>query len=128
MFLSFPPPTKMFQFRGLAHFRVLGLLPSGLSHSEILGSILVCKSPRLIAAYHVFLRLPTPRHPPDALVYLFSKKTSFHPYAIVKELTFSGPPSSLLGSHSCNRTVTRLLPNKAWLESIFRMREPEWWA
>ena len=85
-------------------------------------------SPRLIAAYHVFLRLPTPRHPPDALVYLFSKKTSFHPYAIVKELTFSGPPSSLLGSHSCNRTVTRLLPNKAWLESIFRMREPEWWA
>ena len=34
MFLSFPPPTKMFQFRGLAHFRVLGLLPSGLSHSE----------------------------------------------------------------------------------------------
>ena len=64
MFLSFPPPTKMFQFRGLAHFRVLGLLPSGLSHSEILGSILVCKSPRLIAAYHVFRRLQEPRHPP----------------------------------------------------------------
>ena len=30
MFLSFPPPTKMFQFRGLAHFRVTGLLPAGL--------------------------------------------------------------------------------------------------
>ena len=60
MFLSFPPPTKMFQFRGLAHFRVTGLLPAGLSHSEILGSILVCKSPRLIAAYHVFLRLQEP--------------------------------------------------------------------
>ena len=69
MFLSFPPPTKMFQFRGLAHFRVTGLLPAGLSHSEILGSILVCKSPRLIAAYHVFLRLQEPRHPPYALTY-----------------------------------------------------------
>ena len=70
MFLSFPPPTKMFQFRGLAHFRVTGLLPAGLSHSEILGSILVCKSPRLIAAYHVFHRLPVPRHSPCALVRL----------------------------------------------------------
>ena len=69
MFLSFPPPTKMFQFRGLAHFRVTGLLPAGLSHSEILGSILVCKSPRLIAAYHVFLRLQEPRHPPYALIH-----------------------------------------------------------
>ena len=36
MFLSFPPPTKMFQFRGLAHFRVLGLLPSGLSIRPLL--------------------------------------------------------------------------------------------
>ena len=32
-----------------------------------------CSSPRLIAAYHVFHRLPTPRHPPDALLNLFSK-------------------------------------------------------
>ena len=72
MFLSFPPPTKMFQFRGLAHFRVTGLLPAGLSHSEILGSILVCKSPRLIAAYHVFRRLQEPRHPPYALYYFLT--------------------------------------------------------
>ena len=72
MFLSFPPPTKMFQFRGLAHFRVTGLLPAGLSHSEILGSILVCKSPRLFAAYHVFLRLQEPRHPPYALYYFLT--------------------------------------------------------
>ena len=72
MFLSFPPPTKMFQFRGLAHFRVTGLLPAGFSHSEILGSILVCKSPRLIAAYHVFLRLQEPRHSPYALYYFLT--------------------------------------------------------
>ena len=41
-------------------------------------------SPRLFAAYHVFHRLPTPRHPPDALINLFySKKTSFFPCSIV---------------------------------------------
>ena len=69
MFLSFPPPTKMFQFRGLASLRMLDLQSNRLSHSEILGSILVCKSPRLIAAYHVLRRLQEPRHPPYALTY-----------------------------------------------------------
>ena len=39
-------------------------------HSEIRGSKLICSSPRLFAAYHVFLRLPVPRHPPCALVRL----------------------------------------------------------
>src|SRR5439155_27182630 len=34
------------------------LRPMGLPHSEILGSQLVCSSPRLIAAYHVLHRLP----------------------------------------------------------------------
>src|SRR5256886_11957945 len=41
-------------------------------HSEILGSQLVCSSPRLIAAYHVLRRLPVPRHPPCALTRLIS--------------------------------------------------------
>src|SRR5699024_11648966 len=36
-------------------------------HSEIPGSMDVCSSPRLIAAYHVFHRLPVPRHSPCAL-------------------------------------------------------------
>ena len=36
---------------------VLGLQPSGLPHSEMLGSIPVCRSPSLFAAYHVFHRL-----------------------------------------------------------------------
>ena len=30
----------------------------------------MCSSPQLFAAYHVLLRLPVPRHPPDALVNL----------------------------------------------------------
>ena len=39
-------------------------------HSEISGSMLICSSPKLIAAYHVFHRLPVPRHSPCALVRL----------------------------------------------------------
>ena len=51
---------------------MLDLLPSGLSHSEISGSNLVCKSPELIAAYHVFRRLQEPRHSPYALIYFLT--------------------------------------------------------
>ena len=40
---------------------------AGLPHSDIRGSIRICQSPRLFAAYHVLLRLPEPRHPPCAL-------------------------------------------------------------
>ena len=39
-------------------------------HSEICGSKLICSSPQLIAACHVLLRLPMPRHSPYALVRL----------------------------------------------------------
>ena len=41
-------------------------------HSEISGSKVVCTSPKLIAAYHVFHRLPVPRHSPCALFCLTS--------------------------------------------------------
>ena len=49
-----------------------GLQPAGLSHSDIRGSILVCKSPRLFAAFHVLRRLQEPRHPPYALSYFLT--------------------------------------------------------
>ena len=39
----------------------------GLPHSDISGSMDVCSSPKLFAAYHVFHRLPVPRHSPCAL-------------------------------------------------------------
>ena len=42
---------------------------SGLSHSEINGSKVICTYPSLIAAYHVLRRLNEPRHPPFALSY-----------------------------------------------------------
>ncbi len=47
-----------------------GSSPAGFPHSEIRGSQLICSSPRLFAAYHVFLRLLVPRHPPCALLCL----------------------------------------------------------
>ena len=46
------------------------LLTSGFPHSDIHGSIDICSSPWLIAAYHVFLRLLVPRHSPYALTSL----------------------------------------------------------
>ena len=36
-------------------------------HSDISGSMDMCSSPKLFAAYHVFHRLLVPRHPPYAL-------------------------------------------------------------
>ena len=39
----------------------------GFPHSDICGSRDICSSPQLFAAYHVFLRLLVPRHPPCAL-------------------------------------------------------------
>ena len=42
----------------------------GFPHSDICGSMDICSSPQLFAAYHVFLRLLVPRHPPCALISL----------------------------------------------------------
>ena len=71
---SLPAGTKMFQFPAFACriSGMTGLQPAGLSHSDILGSKVICTSPGLFAAYHVLLRLQEPRHPPYALSYLFA--------------------------------------------------------
>ena len=45
---------------------------AGFPHSDICGSMDICSSPQLFAAYHVFLRLLVPRHPPCALSSLTS--------------------------------------------------------
>ena len=48
--------------------RILEVCSSGFPHSEICGSVDICSSPQLFAAYHVFHRLLVPRHPPCALL------------------------------------------------------------
>ena len=63
----------MFQFRPfpthpyLIQDTLTGDEPAGLPHSEISGSMLICSSPKLIAACHVFHRLLMPRHSPCTL-------------------------------------------------------------
>ena len=54
------------------HARILEVCSSRFPHSEISGSMAVCASPKLIAAYHVFHRLLVPRHSPYALSCLTS--------------------------------------------------------
>ena len=49
---------------------------AGFPHSDISGSMDICSSPKLFAAYHVFHRLLVPRHPPCALISL-PKRFSF---------------------------------------------------
>ena len=57
------PPPHTYGFSVQYRSMIFGEFP----HSEIPGSMDICSSPRLIAAYHVFLRLPVPRHSPCAL-------------------------------------------------------------
>ena len=51
---------------------ITGVHPAGFPHSDICGSMDICSSPQLFAAYHVFLRLLVPRHLPCALSCLTS--------------------------------------------------------
>jgi|WetSurMetagenome_2_1015567.scaffolds.fasta_scaffold220071_1 hypothetical protein len=53
------------------------LQTAGLSHSEISGSMAICAYPKLIAAYHVLLRLREPRHPPYALIFFIFASPAF---------------------------------------------------
>ena len=54
------------------HVTSLEGFSSRFPHSEISGSMDICSSPKLFAAYHVFHRLLVPRHPPCALSSLTS--------------------------------------------------------
>ena len=51
---------------------------AGFPHSDISGSMDICSSPKLFAAYHVFHRLLVPRHPPCALLRL-----TIHIYSVI---------------------------------------------
>ncbi len=50
------------------HYTVTEVCSVGFPHSDISGSLLICSSPKLFAAYHVFRRLLVPRHPSCALL------------------------------------------------------------
>ena len=69
--------------------------PAGFPHSVILGSRLVCSSPRLIAAYHDLHRLSMPRHPPCALLRLISVSID----KSLRQITRCDPPHGVDSSH-----------------------------
>ena len=78
----------MFQFRRfpthgyLIHHALPEVCSGGFPHSDISGSMLICSSPKLIAAYHVFHRLPVPRHSPCALVRLTIQTILFREWLV----------------------------------------------
>ena len=76
LLISLPAATKMFQFTAFPsvwlwiHHTVTGFFPAGFPHSDTHGSIVVCTSPWLFAAFCVLHRLLVPRHSPFALLRL----------------------------------------------------------
>ena len=54
--------------------RILEVCSSRFPHSEISGSMDICSSPKLFAAYRVLHRLSVPRHSPCALSSLTNRK------------------------------------------------------
>ena len=52
------------------HIWMTGLFPAGFPHSDISGSLCICHSPKLFAAYHILHRLLVPRLPSIALITL----------------------------------------------------------
>src|ERR1700741_4666668 len=60
----------MFQFSGFASLaRCHAFSMAGCPIRKSWDIMCICHSPKLIAAYHVLLRLQEPRHPPYALNY-----------------------------------------------------------
>ena len=74
------PGSLRMPIRGfLVQHTVAEVSSAGFPHSDTRGSRLICSSPRLFAAYHVFHRLLVPRHPPCALLCLtFPYGLPFH--------------------------------------------------
>ena len=60
------------------HHTSPGGFPGRFPHSDISGSMDICSSPKLFAAYHVFHRLLVPRHPPYALSCLTLRCIALH--------------------------------------------------
>ena len=96
-FAGFPPHSYGFTLRWHA-------VHAGFPHSDIRGSMLMCSSPRLFAAYRVFHRLPVPGHPPCALLCLTSCTSGPHQLKLFQ----SGSPVVLTCSY---RRICKACPS-----------------
>ena len=84
-----------------------GVCPAGFPHSDICGSMCICHSPQLFAAYHVFHRLLVPRHSPCALfAFFFFFLTTFASQMSLRHdffeiVTSFGLLTDMISSKSC---------------------------
>jgi hypothetical protein len=93
----------------------------GFPHSVILGSQLVCSSPRLIAAYHDLHRLSMPRHPPCALLRLISNSIyGVLSYAIPHDGHALHPPFGVDSSHPICRLPDRSIIHPSIVKELDR--------
>lgn len=100
-------------------------MTTGLPHSEISGSTVVCTYPELIAACHVLLRHQMPRHPPLALNSLtqnFLRRYYCKTNSIKDQKIYS-----LLHGDERARTADFLLAKQA-LSQLSYTPEDIWWA
>ena len=96
------------------HLTVPEVLSGGFPHSDIRGSMDICSSPRLFAAYHVFLRLSVPRHPPCALSCLTN--LSFAELSVPLRGTDIFPLSRFVRRYfsSCFPSLSRRIAFRLW--------------
>ena len=100
---------------------VAGVSPAGSPHSDVCGSMGVCPSPQLFAAYHVFHRRLVPRHPPCALISL----TMAPPAMLAAHI-------ALWAADPCRqcRSFNLLIKTKMFIHyglmSCHRMSPPQW--
>ena len=106
----------------------------GFPHSEISGSKRVCRSPKLIAAYHVLHRLLMPRHPSCALMQLDQK------ILVILFVSTLGEELHLPSLCNCQRTTPALartmvqsnqpdrLDVRPHPASALTDRSTDWWA
>ena len=107
----------MFQFRRFPSYayliqrRMTGYCPAGFPHSDIPGSMDICSSPRLFAAYRVLLRLSVPRHSPCALSSLTNRK-QFSLLSLVNYAGFTKIEIVIVTLHpfGCCSTIKITLP------------------
>ena len=115
----------MFQFRAFPAYTyfvqctLTRYCPAGFPHSEISGSMRMCRSPKLIAACRVLHRLLMPRHSPCALISLTIPGSQKELCGSQKKLSFNCscyPISTIL--FACSFRCNPLLP--CFLLIIFR--------
>ena len=108
----------MFQFRRfpthtyLIQYALLEYCSSGFPHSEISGSMLICSSPKLIAACHVLHRLLMPRHSPCALISLIFLSQSNNWFSNKRLLELCRLKNWFLSNCSMNYPLFESFPHK----------------